>query len=170
MDVCVFFYLAAHRYGGGLSLPLWAVEGRVCDRNLNTWFTEIWFSFWLPCCTLTFLIKQGLVPCIQVERANPSFFLMSGGSWRRGGGTIYAAFILPPEYAGFEGCTAWVGILRFAPRCAAFAVFGGLLRGKYLTTYLFYPFGQSLNCWRRSFRDIFHSLCDIYIENAKNGL
>ena len=63
-----------------------------------------------------------------------------------------------------------VSILRFAPRCAAFAIFGGLLRGKYLTTYLFYPFGQSLNCWRRSFSDIFHSLCDIYIENAKNGL
>jgi len=65
------------------------------------------------------------MPSGRVERANPSYFLMSGGSWRRGGGTIYTAFMLPPEYAGLEGCTAWVGIFRFAPRCATLAVLGG---------------------------------------------
>jgi len=74
------------------------------------------------------------MPSGRVERANPSYFLMSGGSWRRGGGTIYAAFILPPEYAGFEGCTAlgWAYYALFpAVRLWRFwaAVCGGWVAG-----------------------------------------
>jgi hypothetical protein len=41
-----------------------------------------------------------------LTRAQPAW---AGEARRRGGGTIYAAAVLPPERAGLEGCAALGG-------------------------------------------------------------
>ena len=53
--------------------------------------------------------KRGLMASVPAGGANHPFFLMRGGSWRRGGGIKHATTIPPPNHEGLEGCAAWGG-------------------------------------------------------------